>query len=292
MSSLTCRPRRLDELFQLFLQERRYLLNVTPRTLSWYEAAWLTFKRSSTPSLTNPVDLKREDLERFVYVSRDRGVKPITVNSWVRALNAFFRWLHTRGTTDTQIKLRAPRFEKRLIATLDTDSIRKLISFKPRGRLTSWRIHALVCALLDTGCRVTELLDARVEDFDFDDLLLTVIGKGNKQRRIPFSIELRKILYRYSQVRGNTERMFPAQDGGRWIRRNALRSFYLFQDRLGLKRVGFHRLRHTFATEYLRRGGEVVRLSRTLGHSQITTTMKYLHLLTEDLAPHTLGYPC
>jgi integrase/recombinase XerD len=77
--------------------------------------------------------------------------------------------------------------------------------------------------------------------------------------------------------------MFPQHQGGGWDQRNALRSFYAFQNRLGLKRVGFHRLRHTFATEYLRRGGDVVRLSRTLGHTQITTTMRYLHLLTEDL---------
>ena len=78
--------------------------------------------------------------------------------------------------------------------------------------------------------------------------------------------------------------MFPDHEGGPWDQRNALRSFYALQNRVGLKRVGFHRLRHTFATEYLRRGGDVVRLSRTLGHTQITTTMRYLHLLTEDLS--------
>jgi integrase/recombinase XerD len=78
--------------------------------------------------------------------------------------------------------------------------------------------------------------------------------------------------------------MFPAHSGGAWDQRNALRSFYDLQKKLRLPSVGFHRLRHTFATEYLRRGGDVVRLSRTLGHTQITTTMRYLHLLTDDLS--------
>jgi len=64
-----------------------------------------------------------------------------------------------------------------------------------------WRIHPLACALLDTGCRVQELLDARVQDFDMDDLLVTVVGKGDKQRRIPFSVDLRRILFRYLQQR-------------------------------------------------------------------------------------------
>jgi integrase/recombinase XerD len=56
---------------------------------------------------------------------------------------------------------------------------------------------------------------------------------------------------------------------------------------MGLPQSGFHRLRHSFATSYLRNGGDVVRLSETLGHSQLSTTMRYLHLVTEDLAePH------
>ena len=57
--------------------------------------------------------------------------------------------------------------------------------------------------------------------------------------------------------------------------------------RLGLPKSGFHLLRHTFATSYLRNGGDVVRLSIILGHTEVSTTMKYLHLLTEDLQrPH------
>ena len=79
--------------------------------------------------------------------------------------------------------------------------------------------------------------------------------------------------------------MFPAREGGRREQRNALRSYYCLLTRLGLPRSGFHRLRHCFATEYLRHGGDVVRLSIILGHSEISTTQKYLHLLTEDL-PH------
>jgi integrase/recombinase XerD len=81
-----------------------------------------------------------------------------------------------------------------------------------------------------------------------------------------------------------TSYAFPAHSGGVWDQRNALRPFYDLQKKLGVPRIGFHKLRHTFATEYLRRGGDVVRLSRTLGHTQITTTMRYLHLVTDDFS--------
>jgi integrase len=60
-------------------------------------------------------------------------------------------------------------------------------------------------------------------------------------------------------------------------------SLYRLQDTLGLPRFGWHRLRHTFATNYVRHGGDIVRLSIVLGHTQITTTQRYLHLVTADL---------
>ncbi len=108
---------------------------------------------------------------------------------------------------------------------------------------------------------------------------------------MPFSIEGRKLLFRFGQVKEkaalNSELMFPARDGGKWEHRNARRSYYCLLKNLGLSQSGFHLLRHTFATEYLRKGGDVVRLSIVLGHSEISTTMRYLHLLTDDLQrPH------
>ena len=276
----------LDLLFARFLKERKYLRNVRPRTIEWYELVWATFKKSATRSLTDPSDISADDLQQYVYAMRDRGVRSVTCNSRIRALNAILRWMHERGDLTKRVHLRPPRPEKRLIETLPAEAIRAIVVFRPPNWVTQnrqhvdgprrgekafalWRIHALACTLLDTGCRVQEVLDACIDHFDFDDLLLTVNGKGEKPRRVPFSIELRRILYRYQDQRealgvpATEPLMFPEHEGGRWDQRNARRSFYLLQNRLGLKRVGFHRLRHTFATEYLRRGGDVVRLSRS-----------------------------
>jgi integrase/recombinase XerD len=115
-----------------------------------------------------------------------------------------------------------------------------------------------------------------------------VFGKGRKERRVPFSFELRKVLFRYDEVRTKQcprcERFFPSRQGSAWDQRNSLRGLHLLQDKLGLPTFGWHRLRHTFATNYLRQGGDIVRLSMVLGHTQITTTQRYLHLLTEDLS--------
>lgn len=278
----------LTILFERFLRERRYLHNISPKTQAWYEAAWLAFTRTCPEGL--PGRITTPLLQEFIVQLRDRGVQPVTCNTWIRALNVFCGWLHEKGLSPDRVKLKTLRVEKRLIATLDETRIRALLTLKARS-FDQHRVLTLVCALLDTGCRVDEMLSARLIDFDFDNLLLTVVGKGRKERRIPFSTELRKRLFRFQKASKElgirSHLMFPERQGGKWHQRNALRSYYCLQRRLGGQKTGFHRLRHTFATQYLRAGGDVVRLSIILGHTEVGTTMRYLHLLTEDLQrPH------
>jgi integrase/recombinase XerD len=132
------------------------------------------------------------------------------------------------------------------------------------------------------------MLTLRREDVDFSNLILKTLGKGRKERLVPFSPELRKRLFRYDLLRTKkeirSELMFGGFGGARWEKRNSSTSLYLLEDKLGFPHFGWHRLRHTFATNYLRQGGDIVRLSMVLGHTQITTTQRYLHLLTEDLS--------
>ncbi len=114
----------LDSLLQQLLRERKYLRNVSPETIEWYETAWKAFQGSATSCLTDLHALKRSDLEQFIYVLRDRGVKPVTCNTWLRALNAFFRWLHENGHISTRIHMKPLKAEKRLVETLDAETIR------------------------------------------------------------------------------------------------------------------------------------------------------------------------
>jgi integrase/recombinase XerD len=284
---------RLDRLFEQFLRERTYVLNVTPATREWYECAWKAYKGSRSDESDRALSVAligKADLQQFVVHLRERGVRPVTCNTWIRAMNAFCRWLHEQGELPAPVKLAPQRLEKRIIRTHDQVAIRSLLNSRPKT-FPHWRVHALIASILDTGCRIDEVLSARVADFDYDSLLLTVFGKGRKQRRVPISTELRRVLLRFEQFKERSEirseLMFPARDGGRWEQRNALRSYYCLLKRLGLPQSGFHLLRHTFATQYLRNGGDVVRLSIVLGHTEVGTTMKYLHLLTEDLQrPH------
>ena|SRR5438132_431539 len=80
-----------------------------------------------------------------------------------------------------------------------------------------WRVYGVASTVLDTGCRIEELLTAGVSDFDFENLLLTVVGKGRKQRKVPFSTELRKVLVRFAKIKEQSgvrsPLMFPERGG-------------------------------------------------------------------------------
>ena len=88
---------RLNQLFEQFLRERVYIHNITPATREWYECAWKSFTtaQKTAPERAPAAPLiSKADLQHFVVHLRERGVKPVTCNTWIRALNAFCRWLH------------------------------------------------------------------------------------------------------------------------------------------------------------------------------------------------------
>jgi site-specific recombinase XerD len=166
-------PTYLDELFSRFVRERKYLQNVRLSTIEWYELSWRSFRSSATPGLTTQADLTIDQLQHFIYTMRDRGVRPVTCNNRLRALNAFFRWMHERGDLPRPLHMRLLKVEKRLLQTMDNDAIKSIVGFRPPSWVTLnkkhregprkgekafalWRVHALVCGLLDTGCRVQE----------------------------------------------------------------------------------------------------------------------------------------
>lgn len=85
----------LATLFAQFLRERRYLQNVTPKTLTWYQTAFDALAR--TVSVSHPEATTRTVLQAFVVRLRERGLSPVSCNTYLKALNAFLAWLHREG---------------------------------------------------------------------------------------------------------------------------------------------------------------------------------------------------
>lgn len=267
--------------FEQFIKERQYFTNVTPATVEWYRRClkWLPCE--------NPT---AEDLRALVLRMRDKGLKESGVNLVLRGVNAYLHWASGSdrrcgpGCTHPRMpKLREP---KTVMPTFTEAQAKKLIGWKPRDRFER-RLHLLVLVMLDTGCRVSEALGVRVRDIDFDNLLITLDGKGRKQRVVPISFELRRILYRYCRdfARSVDRLLFATREENKVSRRNVLRDVKQLCADLGFNPPArtVHAFRHTFAVNYLRRGGSVFHLQKVLGHSSLEMTRRYANLSTVDL---------
>lgn len=124
-------------------------------------------------------------------------------------------------------------------------------------------------------------------NLDFDNLLITVVGKGNKQRVIPFSIQLRKVLYKLASGH-NFDLVFCTRHGLRLNYHNIRRDLKNLTDRLGIT-CGFHDLRRFFITNAIKNGVNPVIVQRLVGHSSFAVTQRYIYLLTDDLTSAHAG---
>jgi site-specific recombinase XerC len=95
----------LDQHFSRFLQERKGLKNITPKSVIWYETFWKAFKRF-LPEVTDTSHVTKQTLQTFVVRARNASLCPVSVNTHLKALNAFCVWLHAEGRLD--VKLRHP----------------------------------------------------------------------------------------------------------------------------------------------------------------------------------------
>jgi integrase/recombinase XerD len=270
----------MEPRFEQFIRERQYLTNVTPTTIEWYRRC-LKWLPSECPT--------QADLRATVLRMRDKGLKDTGVNTVLRCVNAYLHWSSGSerkcgaGCTHPRIQqLREPHL---VLPTFTDVQVKRLIAWKPKGEYQR-RLHLVILLLLDTGCRISEALSLRVSDANFEDLLVTLDGKGRKQRVVPFSFELRKALFRYiGEFRKPDALLFASRTETSWSRRNVLRDVKLLCKRLGFTPPGrtLHAFRHTFAVNYLRRGGSVFHLQKVLGHSTLEMTRRYANLMTEDL---------
>jgi integrase/recombinase XerD len=270
--------------FNDFIRERRYLNNVSASTISWYTHA-LNWLPSESPS--------QDELKETVLRMREKGLKATGCNAAIRAINAYLHWSNNAGERKCGPGCQHPHISQLkepqlVLPTFTATQVRQLVNWKPKPKhFYKRRLHLLTLLLLDTGCRITEALTLRVRDLDMDNMLLTLDGKGRKQRIIPFSFGLRKALHRFIADFDRTPEflLFSTRENARVSRMTALRGVKILCKQLGFDPPArtLHAFRHTFAIHYLRKGGSVFHLQKVLGHSSLEMTRRYANLMTEDL---------
>lgn len=270
----------------------RYLLDQeladrSPKTLKWYRQKLAQLQRET--EVVDLVELTRDHLLEFVAELRRRGRSPHYVRGWYQVFRAFIGWAREEGfevhpslvrdNAERWFALKKPVQTEASVETFTDEDLERIYAAAGQPR------NLLFCRLLaGTGLRLTEALELVVDDVQ-DDRLRVRQGKGRKPRWVPLSRQLQRDLHRYIErirLEAGSDRLFTNRSGGSWSSSSATE--LLRRIRLQTKLpVHAHAFRHTFATEYLRRGGEIDRLRRILGHTTFAMTARYAHMAGADL---------
>jgi integrase/recombinase XerD len=228
------------------------------------------------------------------FTKDDKPLSPFTVHRYARSIRAFWSWLYAEGyiLENPMVKMKLPRLPRKIIATFTKEQIRKMIAKLNLKTAMGFRNFVIILLLLDTGLRLSELTGIRLSDIDFKQSYLTVMGKGGKERIVPFGTQVRRVLWRYISIYRNgpysSENDYLLQTSmGAPVRRNGVRLVILRLGRIaGISgiRCSAHTFRHTFAKEYLLQGGDIFSLQHILGHNSLEMVRNYVNLVASDVS--------
>ena len=231
--------------------------------------------------------LHAEQLRSFVAAEHRRGLSPKSLQRRLSACRSFYRWLlkHERIAASPADAIRAPKAPRRLPQVLDPDEAKALVEV-PTDVPLGVRDRALLELFYSSGLRLSELCALRWRDLDLAGGLVTVLGKGSKQRSVPVGAHARAALaaWRNEGKAANDAPVFPGRNGPITPRAVQLRLRQLAQRQGLFKRVHPHLLRHSFASHVLESSGDLRGVQELLGHADISTTQIYTHLDFQHLA--------
>jgi site-specific recombinase XerD len=224
-----------------------------------------------------------------------------TIQTYARSARAFFHWLVRRGTLETNPFDRVvfPKVGRPLIQTITTEEFEQLLlACAPPNETGAYaeraavRNRAMLWLLYDTGIRVSELIHLRLGDVHRKKGVITVMGKGSKERRIALGQNCQRNLFYYlDKHRPNAEEMADWGSAGedhvflsetrQPLTKNGMEMlFKRLKTRAGItdKRISPHIFRHTFAMNYLIKSNDPFSLQELLGHEDLTTVLNYIHM--------------
>jgi len=216
-----------------------------------------------------------------------------SINRKMSSIRAFFRFLYEENyISDNPAKnINTPHILRKLPDVLTQNEILKILDECDLNTMKGKRDRAMIEVAYGSGLRVSELINIKLSDIDFDESLIRIYGKGKKERIVPigqFGISYTKIYI--NDVRHNLKNflnsdiLFLNMNGNPITRMGFWKILKFYTLKAGIKKhVSPHTLRHSFATHLLEGGADLRSIQEMLGHSSITTTEIYTHIDREYL---------
>ncbi len=268
--------------------------NASPRTVENYRRDLVLFRIFLEQRFGDAFPVEQVDMSavRAFIASRHGSDSRATQGRRLSALRAFFRFLRRSGAVDLNPAelLPTPRRDQRLPRYLEIDQVRAFLDEVGRG--DDWqnqRDRALFELIYGSGLRISEALGLDLESIDRSARLARVLGKGSKERIVPFGEPAADALDRWLKVRAGRPgadgaALFLSVRGKRLGARQVQARMQIYLRSVGLKLgVTPHSLRHSFATHLLNGGADLRAIQELLGHESLSTTQKYTHVNLKTL---------
>lgn len=275
---------------ELFLDYLEFEKNFSINTIVGYKKdinEFISFLDDK--KITNP---EYNDIREYLSYMYDKKYKSKTIARHISSLKSFYKYLFRNEIIDNNpmVLISTPKLEKNLPNYLNINDIEILLKVSDRTTPLGLRNALILEMLYATGIRVSELVNIKIKDIDFNERRILILGKGNKERIVLFGHTCEELLNDY--INHSRSKLIKINSDYLLINKNGTnlsdRAIRLILDDVVKKsclklNVSPHTLRHTFATHLLNNGADLKTVQELLGHENISTTGIYTHVSNERL---------
>jgi len=276
-----------------FLNCLRVEKGLSENTLQAYRRDIQKFAAFASGRKLGTKDVRRSDVVEFLASLYRKGLDSRSVARHLVTIRNFFRFALTEGHIDDDpaATIESPRFRQSLPEFLSLEEVDRLLQQPDMNTTLGLRDRALIELMYSAGLRVSELCGLRLEDIQIESGCLRCVGKGNKERLVPVGRQALSIIQKYLRTarrkllpEGSSPYLFLNQRGRKLDRITFWKLLGAYGRKAGLRKaLTPHMLRHSFATHLLDRGADLRSVQIMLGHSDISTTQIYTHVVEERL---------
>ncbi len=276
--------------FENFLKLER---NLSVNTIKSYRSDLKKFEFYLSKTSAKKLGFIGPEIVREFLYEQSKRVSAKTQGRIISTLKTFFNFLVLEKLiNDSPIEnIDYPKIDSKIPLVLSTDEIDKMISFAFSKKF-GLRNQTIIEIMYSCGLRVSEVTEMKISNIFFDESLIKILGKGNKERFIPLSRTAKKLLYNYitynrknfSQDKQSIDIVFLNNRGKKLTRvmvYNIINDAAL-EAKIN-KKISPHTLRHSFATHLIENGASIISIQKMMGHENVVTTEKYLHVNKKHL---------